>query len=350
MRTYLGLFNLVTIILFNCDSNIKNHDLLNSFERKTLLNGKIVINSSELFNPQKLFLYDSILIVQDFGGTHCLNIYDLSGSHLYNYIRRGKGANELIMPFDITLVESHKQLTIYDVMLKKLFVYDLDSIIMKAQSLPSKIIAFSSKFFRVIKFNEQYLGIGPLEGGRYFLEDGNENLLGGFLNYPENDLHKNEPDHIKAMAYQGFIRKRPLKNEFVFAATNSGVIEICKLKNDRIEKKVNIYSHLPDYVPYNEGSGYGAQYTNNNKFGFRDVYVTLDYIYLLYSGRYPIKGTKKQDFLYGNDILLYNWKGEPIQSYRFEEDIMAFTVDEKKQFIYILAIKPEPVIKRYELK
>ena len=71
-------------------------------------------------------------------------------------------------------------------------------------------------------------------------------------------------------------------------------------------------------------------------YGFEDVYVTNDYIYAIYNGK-----TVKENPMFGKNILIYNWSGELVNSYKTDIYLRNVAVDEKRNIVYVIACKEE---------
>lgn len=102
------------------------------------------------------------------------------------------------------------------------------------------------------------------------------------------------------MAYQGMMRVTE-QGKVVFATLMHKIILLYEMKNDGLVEQTSIIDWFGEYMPDSRlGEGlYSVIYNGRLPMAYRDISVTEDYIYALYSGRsFKEYGMKQLECLY----------------------------------------------------
>jgi len=171
--------------------------------------------------------------------------------------------------------------------------------------------------------SNQIACIGPYKG-LWGLFDEKYRRFNNFGNYPI------KMDYIPSSfrpSLAGRISKHD--NQLVYASNQFGYISSYKYKKKKLKKLWD--KQLSDYQYENKGSR--LVFNDNHKTGFRDVYMTSDYIYAIYDG---FKNLEKDDFNPNrtNCIIVFDLEGNPVARYIFPFEINYMTMDSKRQYIY----------------
>lgn len=112
-------------------------------------------------------------------------------------------------------------------------------------------------------------------------------------------------------------------------------------------EQTSIIDWFGEYMPdptLGEGV-YSVIYNGRLPMAYRDISVTEDYIYALYSDRsFKEYGMKQLECLY----YVYNWSGKQIALYEFDLPLRCLYVDESARRIYGVADNPDPELVYYD--
>jgi len=148
---------------------------------------------------------------------------------------------------------------------------------------------------------------------------------------------------MKGWAHQGEVSLKPDHSEFVFVCKN-GYFDICGINQNRIELKKRKLYYQSEYKVF----GQGVAYSKQSKFGFSSVNSTNRYIYMIYSGR--SQEEFGADYFAGNNILVFDWNGNPIVNLKTNRFLQRIVLDEDQKIIYgygINRMTGEPEIAKY---
>ena len=293
-----------------------------------------------------------LVILDPFNNNNTLKLIDPStNSIIKSFGKKGRGPGEFISPSSLTKIENQSNsFELYDINLRKIIEYSIDSVINSKNYFPNFKKNFSQptgSLTGVISLDSVYVGIGIFEQGKYLLID-KKNLIKSYeLNYPEDKSRKDSKNKHKAMAYQGKIVKRPKHNEFVFASSNCDYLEICKYDNGELTEVKEAITYHPKYTIQTKAKGFGIQWDADNPNGYVDMRVSENYIFALYSGR--TFNEYKFDVAYGEHLLVYDWKGNPIKYFKLDTPLQCISSPNINNEIFGIANIPEPRIIKLKL-
>lgn len=92
---------------------------------------------------------------------------------------------------------------------------------------------------------------------------------------------------------------------------------------------------------------YSVVYNGNKPYCYRDLAVTEQYIYALYSGR-NFKEYKMAQYECPY-LYVYDWEGHQKALYKLDIGLICFYVDEAAHKIYGIANNPDPVLVEFSL-
>jgi hypothetical protein len=160
---------------------------------------------------------------------------------------RGQGPEEFIWPHSIQYIDENT-FGVYDGMLK---VYREITVLRNGSLV--RIVGqstISSRLFSVIKtaYN-QYVGLSEGEN-LMVLMDSTGREIASFFEYPfQNENEHAIKNHMRAMAYQGYIVANPQKTKFVYAASVGEIIHFYGIQKDKISLIDKIEEIYPSYKP-----------------------------------------------------------------------------------------------------
>jgi len=134
------------------------------------------------------------------------------------------------------------------------------------------------------------------------------------------------PDHL----YSGITRIKPDGNNAVDGIGNMDYINFIDLRN-----KYAFGLKYKNSLSYEEIKNISIEeMMKRQKSAYNDIYVTNDYVFGLYLGNNPF--TDAADMLNNICVRIFDWKGTPLASLKFDRDISSIAFDERKNLLYAL--------------
>lgn len=307
MNKILLVIILITIIT-SCSNKIIDPVLSDFTEVINLKGTTSQIESSKLGEVVDMIIIDTVLVINEMFNDYIFKLFDIkSGKLICNCIRKGKGSNEMISP---RLITSYNKdiFTTYEGNKKELIYISINDLLSKDfKFYKSDKIELSGAFTLFPINDSMMISTGAFEKGRYCLY--NKNLGKGVIkfDYPYDEKHKNEILVVKGFAFQGEISIKPDLTKFTMACSTSGNIEIYRLSGNDFERVFKKVYSLPQYENINN---HGVGFSKKNKIAFISLFSSDKYIYTIYSG--GSMEESGQEYYHGNNLLVYNWEGQPI--------------------------------------
>lgn len=322
------------------------------FTDSTHIKGKVTnVNLDNINLPVRAIMIDSFLILKDLKAKaynfHIINIH--KEKLIKSFGKAGRGPKEIEIPLGFNInSRKGRNINTYARTKKKLFCFNIDSLLQNDQYEPCLVKRFKGNYLTpVLLQNNQFISTGPFEKGRYRISDSSLKSHNFKYNYPNDPDKSNVPRPTKSMVYQGNYALQPHGKYFAFAAGSCGVIEIFESKDETVEKIKNHHFYNPDYHVTSEKEMRAPINAKKNRNGFVDLCATQKYLYALFSGRTFWEYRKK--FAYGKDVLVFDWKGNPIMHYKLDKAVRCIGVDKTNSLLYAYAALPEPSILKYSL-
>lgn len=350
MKRYsIKMFLLVGLVLLSTSCKKEINDPRDLFRQTQKLQGeKLELPKYTLGLPLHLVYFRGYLLVVDRYNESWLNIIDpQTKSQVCQCIPIGKGPNEMIELFGLK-INGKKTFQTYDMRLRRIYEYHLDSILKHKKAIPFKAYRpeFNHIYLQITPVGENYLASGMLPKGKYHLLDSAFAKINEISEYPEVKEHTDR-NHLN-MAFQGHILYQESLQKAVWCCSKYPMFEILTFEdqNLRIQK---FYHELPSYKEnYNKNGGFALLRNSNAKYGYPDLKTTDNFIYLLYSGRtmdeYP------DSFNESEHVLVFDWEGNPVKHYQLDNPVVSFAVSNDDKTLYSLIREPYPEIYTYKLK
>lgn len=331
----------------SCDESSDSNII--DFEKSVTLNHKVLETSDELIlsSLNLLEVIGSNLVVVDMkADKEMITLVDLKTDEIYMLGRKGRGPGELGMPMRLHKSQIDGSFEIYDMLTKKVLTYNLDSCIKSPSNYIPDFRDVNKGFFEATLVEDVVFGTGFFENGVLVKELGNDSLK-HYLRYPEDENGYSE--YVKSMAYQTMLQFNHQKHSLLLYRFNHGYLSFVNLfGNDSISLTNEYIINMPQYFDNSEGGGTGVRFSRDNKFGFKHVTYSDDYVYCLYVGRTPEDYNNK--YAYANRIWKFDWEGNPIKEYVLDVDVSCLAVDHNNQNIYAIRVGPKVDIVKFELK
>ena len=276
---------------------------------------------------------DQLIIGDRIGLRHAVNI-DLRSQAQKNLFPRGRSHNAAVAVTSLS-TNSDSEITAFDFRQGKLLITPTANTPQPRSTASSFIqLPTEQQHISAIKAGPFVIATGIYEEGRYLLYSPEENKAAYFLTYPDHPSYPNIQEKTKGVLYASTVLKaRPDNQAFVCADMYSGIIAICRIESNQIERIQQHCFHYPK-VNIKEGSRFpDVAYSQNNYFGFSDIAVSQDRIYAIYSGKtYKESG---KNFQHCQTLLVFDWDGNLLSNFKLEEPVTHITYDTKEKKIYV---------------
>lgn len=338
---------IVASIFFASCSNAKEDPVISEFSRVIELKGTTTpIESKNLGEVVDIQIMGSLLILNEMFSDKIYKVFDINtGRLIEKCITKGKGPNEVLYPSRIHICDDHI-FAQYDKGKKQLLFFLL------AEGQDS-IIQFKHKSnvgtekLETYPINESdIICTGIFQEGRYCLYNiisGRGTISG---EYPEQKELSKLNRANKSIIYQPTITLKPDKKKFASFEGMAGYWEIMEINSTAVIKAYskNYYPPKIDIVAGQTG------FKKDNLYAFHSACCTNNFIYVVYSGR--SMNEFGSEYYAGDNLLVYDWNGNPIVNYKLDHSLKIMTFDQKRMQVYGLVTNPvtgEPEIVKYQL-
>jgi hypothetical protein len=351
MLRHIFIIIFLAIILTSCSKNSKkNPDFkLSSFiEKINIKNGSFLFDDKiELMDPRKLRYHpDSFLVIQELGTNKMIKIIDLKTGNIQKILKKGKGPKEVISAWGVYIIG--RNIWVFGSKQKKLI---------KISPADNRKFEISNEFILDDKYvfggtmnsDTSYIALSFGDSTRLSFFNNNGELtkkMGGFPSFindktisPNNDIF----DSTVAASKNG--------KKIVLACYDTDIIEIYDIKKGlqhrlqgpyghsfsinkkTIEGNFTMFLHEPMFYAYGNAIG-------------RDEGFYIGYRGLVNPTRRKLESSNEG---YPNKIFYFNWDGQPLKLFEFEQHLIAFDLNTEENKMYCIIRTPEPKIKVFNL-
>lgn len=198
--------------------------------------------------------------------------------------------------------------------------------------------------------NDRYvIATGLYEKGRYMLYSLQDRKAGYFLSYPERPDFPELDEYAKSVLYaSSVLRIKPDGEAFACSDMRSGILDICRIKENRIERIKLLSFYFPKvHISGSTPENLKVAYDKSTVHGFLDMAVSNDRIYVLYSG----KSKKRDRYNIGHchTLLTFDWMGNQMDSRSLDIPVSHICYDQEEKTLYGIGYTPEAVIVKFAL-
>jgi hypothetical protein len=325
---------IICLLLFSCClADRKNKETpLSEFGE---IEEKISVSTSignQMNRAFEMMLIDSLLIVSDPDRGFHFKVFDIKSEILVDQFGIiGDGPCEVQFPAALQrLVGKDKIIGINN---RKKFAYS-EYPLLKNEFFSDSCLSFEGKYDfnyqKFVKFNDQQIVGTGLFSSRFAISDmSNQKVVSLFGNYPHQKDLPLYSHNILAMAYQGELVVHPVNPWIVSTSRTSFNFDIVKFDEQaNLEELIEKHYWAPEFEGSDQGGMISATMKNSNRNGSLSVSVTKDHIYILFSGK-----TDKNGGNQGNQVLVYDWSGNPLRILNLDQHLELIAVDEAETFI-----------------
>jgi hypothetical protein len=324
MKTGFITLLLFCVIVCSCK---KNKAIMESPIEIYLSEVEYNINKEELAKVEGIQCNDSSLIVFDYHSGESYTLFDVNTAQCYGRFGQiGQGPDEIQLGCSGILTES--VFSIFYHPIGFVAKYNVDSLRLNIHSklrILTKYDIQDAFFSQVCPVNDSiFLGAGVYNSEfQYALFDkANAVLDYGVWIYNARDLSFNK--YHKFMSNQGFLRKHPGKNKFVYSLKNSANIDFFEITswNTILPTKI-IRQRNPVYKPVSNNNMLMVVPDLDCSIGYVDLAVCSHHVYALYTEK------KVTESYCSNSVLVYDWNGNLVKTYRLNREAYSIAVNER---------------------
>lgn len=283
-----------------------------------------------MYTPRDICCSDSFLIVGDHNAEMAFSVFNISVTPpqlIIKYGTHGQGPNEFLFPE--AMKKNGNFVTIFDRSLLKMKAISLIAPQKEMKTIPLVNHLFVG-FNNVICVDDSlYIGLTYWDKNRFAIISG-DLLIPLDIPYPNDGIVA--PIRQKSLVYQGNLVKHPNKNKFVFASLYGKILEFYNLDVEKKDLSLFFSKNeiIPDYIPVEDTQEIFSNFTKKNITGYLHITTSLDYVYVLFSGK-TVKDRRKN---LSSHIEVYDWSGNHIRNIELDSEISAFCVDSNDTMIY----------------
>lgn len=331
----LVLIILLVISQMSCKNESKNVFLSNI----KFVSGEIINVDCLIGKPYRLTSYDTLLFICDSYESKSMTVLDVRNNRCIDRIlQTGSGPGEVSGPLRFSLSATHN----------KLYVFQIQSGIFNTYDISGKSLTFvesvriEERPANVVATEKVLVGIGPFEKGRYQIYDKKGKLINHMGEYPSEDMEDNA--QARFFLHQGDLCSQPGGTHFALGSSYSDNLEFYRIQNGQTEL-------LKKYGTVNKVQARfdnSVQLDDNCLLGYKSSYATDKYCYMLYSGKTFAENNHRVSW--GENVFMFEWNGNFVKSFRLDQEVLAFSVDESNGIIYgIVLNKDEAAIMKFKI-
>lgn len=345
--SYFLFFIPITLGLFFVNCQKAKRDDLIYFESSYVGKGtRININPDNFVYPNKLHLIDSLLLVEDSDKLRHFRIVNISSLEVSAVGKMGKGPGELSFPTSIQVLPNGNKIGLC---IRPMFVFGEFTVKDLLQDSLDNFTTekrFDSNLQKVVKVNDSmFVSIG-LFRKRYAVFNGDLKFVSEQHDYPFIEEFPNIRSEVLGMAYQGDIAVKPDGTKIVAVAQDAIHFQILNVNRYDLDPAKTLSLTYPKFRA-SEGNIISANMLKENVYGFLDVSVTNESVYLLYSGNSVEFNANAGSA--AQTILVYSWEGEPKYKINLDRDVNCIAVDEDKSILYAIEFNKHPYLVSFSL-
>ena len=359
MRARNILYIFIILFCFTACKNKTVYSVVDLFnETKELKNHSLRIDgfSENILNPAQIEIINDRLFLLDVQASTPFSVIDLQKQkYLNSFGKKGEGPGEIIGVMDFYVNYNETGINCWDAMLRHLYFCEKDSALLYNKTVGINLFddlknkkSFNSFFPNVLQVDKSlFLAIGCSGEKRFSLLNTKNNKVLQTGEYPKQEMVTGIDSTIKAHAYHGKIRYNREKKRVVYISLYSEMIEIFNVNEFGLELAFGNYTTIPKFKQENSPRGIRIR-TEKDKFGTNlGVSISDDYIFILYQSK--IITDKNRRSAAANDVLVFNWNGEPIMHYKLDHEVTSISIKKDSKRLYALINNEEPEIIYYDL-
>lgn len=350
MSKYITPYTIICSIIFasfSC-SEKRMHEVhedagliqIEDFGRVISLKSEELVFDEIVFNPFKMILKDSLLILYNVNTDYAFQIFNINNSkYLGERVHIGKAPNEMIRPAFIQNTDSG--IWILDAEKHIIYHYFANEFLKKREPYPIKTINQKIEADQLSIIGGKFFGLRIWESmkNRFLFFDMNGDSIDAKGKYPPNNI--NLTDQETSYGYTGNYTTN-FKDRIFLTHFFTDLIEIYDTDGTlirRIQGPDNFLPHVKEYKTEDISFGYSKK---DARVAYSPPANAGEEVFVAYNG-----GLYSEDTGHKKDIFVFDWDGKPIRKYELDKPVYGIIVDSKNKHIYGFSDIPECHIVRY---
>ncbi len=295
--------------------------------------------------PISMQYADHVLVVADLQGTEGM-VYLLdaqTGKPISHVAPKGNGNDEVVeVPIaEVTKDQGKEKIRLYDLVKKKLLVYDMAEACKGGKVTPEVIkMKSDGRYYGVNRLEKGYAALGLFEDKKFELLDDSLATVAQYGDYLQ-PVTPNKQKMVNAMANYGRSAVSPDKSLLVNISFAAGVVRLYDVKGNTLKHKKDAVVKPLNYKVK------GADYKNLEGMGFLALAISDKYVYALYSGE---KEDFKSPMPMGSHVYRYDYDGELDAVYELSSPSFTLAVSDDDKQLYAITDQKGYSILVYNLK
>jgi hypothetical protein len=339
MKTFTKSVLILGVFLISSCGDWNRYEMSTSITEEDFsthsLTGVRVEFNDLIMNPNQLMIYDTLLITCNQSTSKLFHIFDLkTKKKIGESVLMGQGPMEMIQPYFIADCDT---VTVYDMMTTVVSRYVPKEFISNPVPTPVQQVKLSERIFSKMAFLGDHI-IGSPYHPKYpfYLFSKNGEKTGTFASYPISGLTYSDVEIVEAYRAD-IVTNRNDKVAFCYNFTD--LIEIYD-KNGTLKKRIHgPGKFFPHFKEFTDGVMITAKPVEEKyRAAFYSPVNIGDHFFVLYNGR----NIRDKGFtMLAQQILVFDWDGNPIKRYLLDQGVSSITVDQKNKKIYGISNHPE---------
>jgi hypothetical protein len=290
------------------------------------IHGELITVDCLIGQPYGLICYDTLLFLCDPYEGATLTVLDIKNNRFVKRILSiGNGPGEVTGSLRLSISPVRKELYVFQMQSGHINTYDLSGHIHEGELRLKESLRIEDRPANVVVTQTNFVGIGPFEDGRYHIYDKKGLFRKEAGKYPFHGEEMNA--QARFFLYQGYLCAQPDGTHFTLGSSYSDNLEFYTVRMNQAEliKKYGVRDVQARFDNSVELDG-------NCLLGYKGAYAVDRFCYMLYSGKTYAENNHRRNG--ATRVFVFGWEGDFVKSYQFDEEIFAFSVDEKNETIY----------------
>ena len=261
-----------------------------------------------------------------------LSIYNIEYKNHTKILTKGQGPNEMIDIQSIEIGQNDNEVSVYDVLTKKMFLIDLSTKSIRKDSLFEQLK--DSLDISCMSYHNSLSIYTLVNNDKHFcLVNDSIYISFGDMNFAPDINPKTLSNVIL-----GYSKLSKQNQKIVWASMFGDIIEIfdySDLRNIKLVKSIVL--NIPDV-------DFMGSLLGSTNLGVMSLTYSDKFIYALYSGKtlnllkQIVSGGETYKLKIGQNILIFDWNGNPIKRINVDKDVFSICYDNITDTLYCLGL------------
>ncbi len=308
------------------------------------VNSQFVANLSEygITTLSRITKHGNILAVGQRYSENNVDLINLATRTSDKWLPLGDETNEAYSIYNLS-VNAHGEISAFDFNTGKLHRHNPTTL--SRSAAPPLLLTGNNNHLSAVQGDNFIISTGLYEQGRYRFYSLDDNSETYFIPYPEHPEYPNLSKYVQSILWASTVlRLRPNNKAFVCTDIRSGQIDICNIEGRTISLVCRHCYYYP-HVNINAKRYTPVAYYDDNISGFRDVAVSNDHIFVLYSGK--TYKDEQQKIANCSTLLVFDWNGTLLETRSLPQGATYISYDLEENALY--GTTPDAQLVRYNI-